>query len=94
MTTNQSHIGWNMAYISRDPSSGEIAMDLQYKSSIGIPDLWHPMLVDCLDLKRIKQLTATTYEATYSHDGSTNTTKSPVVIAKVARSFIARDPRV
>lgn len=76
---------WNMAYVSRHPSSGELAMDLQYKTFIGIADLWHPMLVDCLELKRIKQLTATTYEATHSFEGSSSTTRLPVVIAKVAR---------
>ncbi|KAJ5979171.1 hypothetical protein N7501_002513 [Penicillium viridicatum] len=76
---------WNIAYVSRDPSGGGLAVDLQYKTFIGIPDLWHPVLVDCLELKRIKQLTATTYEATYSHDGSSNTTRSSVVVAKVAR---------
>lgn len=76
---------WNIAYVSRDPSGDGLAVDLQYKTFIGIPDLWHPVLVDCLELKRIKQLTATTYEAIYSHDGSSNTTRSSVVVAKVAR---------
>ncbi|KAJ5507376.1 hypothetical protein N7527_009519 [Penicillium freii] len=76
---------WNMAYVSRDPSSGGLAIDLQYRTFIGILDRWHPVLVDCLELKRIKQLTATTYEANYSSDGSSNTTRSSVVVVKVAR---------
>lgn len=76
---------WNVAYVSRDTSSGEVAMNLQHRNFIGITELWHPVLVDCLDLKRIKQFTATTYEATYSCNVSLATTRSPVVIAKVAR---------
>ncbi|KAJ5357014.1 hypothetical protein N7517_011623 [Penicillium concentricum] len=76
---------WNMAYVSRDPSSGRVAIDLQHRTFTGITDLWHPVSVDCLELKKIKQLTATAYEATYPYDGSSATTRSPVVIAKVAR---------
>jgi predicted Ser/Thr protein kinase len=76
---------WNMAYVNRDPSSGEVAMSLQQRNLIGITHLWHPMLVDCLELKRIKQFTATTYEATYSGDEPLATMSSPVVIVKVAR---------
>jgi predicted Ser/Thr protein kinase len=76
---------WNVAYVNRDPSSGEVAMKLQQRTFIGITDLWHPVLVDCLDLKRIKQFTATTYEATYSGDEPLATMNSPAVIAKVAR---------
>ncbi|KAL5341344.1 hypothetical protein BJX70DRAFT_66310 [Aspergillus crustosus] len=76
---------WNMAYVNRDPASGEVAMDLQHRTFIGIKDPWHPVLVDCLKLKRIKQFTATTYEATYSGDEPLTTESSPVVIAKVAR---------
>ncbi|KAJ5178625.1 uncharacterized protein N7500_001324 [Penicillium coprophilum] len=76
---------WNMAYVSRDPSSGEIIMDLQHKAFIGITDLWHPVLIDCLELKRVRQLTATAYEAIYTCDESSSATRSPLVIAKVAR---------
>ncbi|KAJ5808594.1 hypothetical protein N7474_009863 [Penicillium riverlandense] len=76
---------WNVAYVNRDPSSDEVVMDLQHRTFIGITDLWHPVLVDCLELKRRKQFTATTYEATYSGNGSLPTTRSPVVVAKVAR---------
>ncbi|KAJ6009114.1 hypothetical protein N7499_000932 [Penicillium canescens] len=42
-------------------------------------------VVDCLDLKRIKQFTATTYEATYPGDEPLATMNSTAVIAKVAR---------
>ena len=76
---------WNMAYVNRDPSSGEVVMKLQQRTFMGITDLWHPVLVDCLDLKRIKQFTATTYEATYDGDEHLAITNSPTVIAKVAR---------
>ncbi|KGO72686.1 Lipopolysaccharide core heptose(II) kinase [Penicillium italicum] len=74
---------WNTAYVNRDASSGEVAMKLQLKNIMGITHLWHPVLVDCLELKRIKQFTATTYEATYSGEGPL--ASSPVVIVKVAR---------
>ncbi|KAJ5543358.1 hypothetical protein N7461_009361 [Penicillium sp. DV-2018c] len=74
-----------MAYVTRDPSSGEVAMKLQQKILNGITHLWHPVLIDCLELKRIKQFTATTYEATYSGEESLVTMSSPVVIVKVAR---------
>lgn len=36
---------WNMAYVSRDPSSNKAIMDLQHRSFAGITDLWHPVLV-------------------------------------------------
>ncbi|RDH27280.1 hypothetical protein BDQ94DRAFT_154179 [Aspergillus welwitschiae] len=71
---------WNVAYISRDPSSGQILIDRQIRTLIGIVDVWHPSRVDCLELRRLRQLTATTYEATYGSGGSPKT-----VIAKVAR---------
>lgn len=76
---------WNLAYVHRDPSSGEVSMKTQQRTLIGITDLWHPLSVDCLELRRIKQLTATTYEATYSGDEHLKSMSSPVVIAKVAR---------
>lgn len=55
---------WNFAYISRDPSSDEILIDRQKRNLIGIADVWHPSRVDCLELRRLRQLTTTTYEAT------------------------------
>ncbi|KAJ5755201.1 hypothetical protein N7533_004744 [Penicillium manginii] len=84
---------WNMVYVNRDPSSGEVAMELQQKDFIGITHLWHPVSVDCLELKRIKQFTATTYEATYSGGEPLVTMSSPVVIVKIAR-FEWELPRV
>ncbi|KAJ5893419.1 hypothetical protein N7495_005110 [Penicillium taxi] len=74
-----------MAYVNRDQSSGEVAMVLQQRNLIVITHLWHPVLVDCLELERIKQFTATTYEATYSGNEPLVTMSSPVVIVKVAR---------
>ncbi|KAJ0422739.1 hypothetical protein BJY00DRAFT_322318 [Aspergillus carlsbadensis] len=70
----------------RDPSSGEVAMNFQHKELTGIIDLWHPVSVDCLVVKRTKQLTATTYETTYSGDAlvlpAATVPSSTVVIAK------------
>lgn len=74
-----------MAYVNRDPSSDEVVMVLQQRIFIGITHPWHPVLVDCLELKRIKQFTATTYGATYSGDEPLVTMSSPVVIVKITR---------
>lgn len=63
---------WNMADVSRDPSSSDIRMNLHHKTFNGITDLWYPVLVDCLDLKKTKLLTATAYEATYFAEGKSS----------------------
>ncbi|OJJ77249.1 hypothetical protein ASPBRDRAFT_36444 [Aspergillus brasiliensis CBS 101740] len=79
---------WNTAYISRDPVSGELTVDLQNRDLIGITDIWHPSQIDCLDLKRTRQLTATTFEATYRSTeplSAATSESSTTVIAKVAR---------
>ncbi|PYH42451.1 alpha-galactosidase A [Aspergillus saccharolyticus JOP 1030-1] len=76
---------WNFAYVGRDTSSGELQIDLQKRSFIGIKDIWHPSLVDCLKLRRVRQLTATTYEAAYWSAGTASSLEPRTVIAKVAR---------
>ncbi|GLA06017.1 hypothetical protein AnigIFM60653_006538 [Aspergillus niger] len=79
---------WNSAHLSRDKSSGELVVELQKRDLVGIADVWHPSQVDCLKLRRTRQLTATTFEATYC--GSEPISSPPLnedttVIAKVAR---------
>ncbi|KAJ5884183.1 hypothetical protein N7504_011755 [Penicillium tannophilum] len=59
-------------------------MDLQQKALNGIKDIWHPVLIDCLDLKKTQLLTPTAYEVTYSGDDHLLLKESPV-IAKIAR---------
>ncbi|OJI89420.1 hypothetical protein ASPTUDRAFT_49037 [Aspergillus tubingensis CBS 134.48] len=80
---------WNCALISRDPASGELTTDLQTRNLTGITDIWHPMQIDCLQLRRTRQLTATAFEATYcsttSELLSTTTLENTTVIVKIAR---------
>ncbi|KAJ5788565.1 hypothetical protein N7457_003555 [Penicillium paradoxum] len=75
---------WNVAHVSRDPSSREVVMNLQHRALSGITNLWHPVSIDCLQLKKRKSFTPTAYEVSYTGDKLQSPT-SPVVIAKIAR---------
>ncbi|GAT19254.1 alpha-galactosidase A [Aspergillus luchuensis] len=56
---------WNCALINRDPSNHQLTIELQNRNLTGITDIWHPLQIDCLQLRRTRQLTATAFEATY-----------------------------
>ncbi|PWY65769.1 alpha-galactosidase A [Aspergillus eucalypticola CBS 122712] len=81
---------WNCALINRDPSNHQITIELQNRNLTGITDIWHSLQIDCLQLRRIRQLTATTFEATHCRttSESLSTTileENTTIIAKIAR---------
>ncbi|GAB1197577.1 hypothetical protein BDV32DRAFT_160991 [Aspergillus pseudonomiae] len=77
---------WNRAHIRRDSSTGELEAKVWNETLPGVQDIWHPESFDCLDLKRVKQITAATFEATLSRHGlSASSTPMLTVIAKIAR---------
>ncbi|KAJ5087550.1 hypothetical protein N7456_011166 [Penicillium angulare] len=80
----QDNNTWNLGDISRDPASGQVIMKLEQKAFKGITDQWHPVSIDCLDLKRTELLTPTAYEVVYSGNNSSFPTELPL-IAKIAR---------
>ncbi|PYH31805.1 alpha-galactosidase A [Aspergillus neoniger CBS 115656] len=79
---------WNCALINRDPASGELTIEPQNRNLTGITNIWHSLQIDCLQLKRKRQLTATAFEATYCGSELPSTTTSEenkTVIVKIAR---------
>lgn len=79
---------WNCALINRDPSNHQLTIELQNRNLTGITDIWHPLQIDCLQLRRTRQLTATAFEATYCGSKLPSTTtleKNTTVIVKIAR---------
>lgn len=56
---------WNTAHITRDPSTDEPKTTLQNRRLAGVGETWHPISIDCLELTRVKRLTASTFEASY-----------------------------
>ncbi|PLB52525.1 hypothetical protein P170DRAFT_352716, partial [Aspergillus steynii IBT 23096] len=86
---------WNMARISRDPSTGALATKLERKKLPAVEDTWHPKSIDYLSLSRVKQLTANTFEATCSDQDLVTGTGigTDTVIAKIAR-FYCEIPRM
>ena len=85
---------WNIAQISRDLATSELKASLRSIQLAGVQDTWHPTFVNCLELLRIRQLTAATFEASCSTQHllapSTSVTR---VIAKIAR-FEWEIPRI
>jgi predicted Ser/Thr protein kinase len=78
---------WTVAHISRDKTSGDLGTSLSNRTLAGVTCQWHPTLIDCLDLERTKQLTASAFEAI-----SPSLTPA-AVIAKIAR-FEWEMPRI
>ncbi|KAJ5577408.1 uncharacterized protein N7459_006372 [Penicillium hispanicum] len=84
---------WTVAHISRDETSGELTTSLSTRTLAGVKRQWHQTLVDCLELKRTKLLTAMTFEAV-SHPTLPLVSPSPATtIAKIAR-FEWEIPRI
>ncbi|KAE8396976.1 hypothetical protein BDV37DRAFT_292852 [Aspergillus pseudonomiae] len=77
---------WNRAHISRESMTGELKAEFWNETLPEVQDIWHPNYFDCLELQRVKQITAATYEATFSSQGlSTSSKPMPTAIAKIAR---------
>lgn len=79
---------WTVAFISRDKSSGDLTTRVVNRPLAGVKGLWHPTTVDCLELQRLKLLTAMAFEAV-----SPSVLAPATVIAKVAR-FEWEVPRI
>jgi predicted Ser/Thr protein kinase len=84
---------WTIAHISRCETSGDLKTFISSRMLAGVKCQWHHTLVDCLELKRTKLLTATAFEAV-SHPILPITFQSPAtMIAKIAR-FEWEIPRI
>lgn len=85
---------WTVAHITRDVKSGELKTSFLKHQIAGVKNVWHSIKVDVLNLKRIEQLSATTFEATV-YDSTTQETNSlpAKIVAKIAR-FEWEIPRI
>jgi hypothetical protein len=85
---------WTVAHVSRDETSGDLQTSISNRTLAGVKCQWHHTLVDCLELQKIKLLTAMTFEAV-SHSILPILFQSPVttIIAKIAR-FEWEIPRI
>ena len=76
---------WTVAHISRDKASGDLKTLLSNRKLAGVSCQWHPTQINCLELKKTKQLTAKTFEAVLNSSLSTTLRLPTTVIAKIAR---------
>ncbi|KAI1460636.1 alpha-galactosidase A [Annulohypoxylon moriforme] len=76
---------WTVANISRDKTSGCLKTSLSNRTLAGVKCQWHPTKVDCLQLERTKQLTATALEVLSPSILPSNLPSKATVIAKIAR---------
>ena len=72
---------WTMAHVSRDEVSGDLKTSFSNRTLAGVKCQWHPVRIDCLDLKKTNQLTAAAFEAV-SHTPITLLPSTATVIAK------------
>lgn len=70
---------WTTANISRREDTNELSVSLSSVPLASVKEVWHPESVDCLLLRRVDQLSATTFECTCGDRSETT------AIAKVAR---------
>lgn len=92
---------WTVAHISRDPDTNELTASLSSRELAGVDgaDIWHPVVIDCLWLKKLELLTPATYECSWSQGqvlhryGSQTAASNPTMIAKIAR-FEWEMPRI
>ncbi|KAJ3569495.1 hypothetical protein NPX13_g6065 [Xylaria arbuscula] len=68
--------------ITRDPSSGQLEATLSLAELPGVETIWHPCIIDSLDLERTKRLTLLAQEYKYKTESSPKT-----VVAKMARFY-------
>ncbi|KAJ5598161.1 hypothetical protein N7537_008245 [Penicillium hordei] len=76
---------WTVAHISRDEISGHLRTSISNRPLAGVKCQWHHILVDCLELKRTKLLTALAFEAVAYSILPTIFQNLATVIAKIAR---------
>ncbi|OQD78752.1 hypothetical protein PENANT_c084G05762 [Penicillium antarcticum] len=85
---------WTVAHISRNGTSGDLKTSISNRTLAGVKCQWHHTVVNCLELEKIKLLTAMTFEA-FSHSILPILFQSPAttIIAKIAR-FEWEIPRI
>ncbi|WQF76425.1 hypothetical protein CDEST_01439 [Colletotrichum destructivum] len=72
---------WTVATISRSNETGELVPSLSNGTLLGVKEIWHPEMVDCLSLDRVERLSATAFECIRRRQQTGTVT----TIAKVAR---------
>lgn len=80
---------WTIAHISRNETSRDLQITVSNRVLPGVKNQWHPCVINCLDLKKVNQLTAMALEAspcsTLNTSLSSNPLSSTTVIVKIAR---------
>lgn len=76
---------WTVAHISRDETSGDLRTSLSSRTPAGVRCQWHHTLVDCLELEKTEQLTATAFEAVPRSSLPITLPSPATMIAKIAR---------
>lgn len=85
---------WTTAKIFRDKTTGDLRTGFSKHVLSGVRSQWHPVSVDCLELERSKQLTASAFEVITPRSVPTFDASSPAtMIAKIAR-FEWEVPRI
>ncbi|KAI9732717.1 MAG: hypothetical protein M1818_007451 [Claussenomyces sp. TS43310] len=79
------HDDWTIAYVSRDSASHKLKASLSQRQLNGVRQVWHPQWVDCLKLKRLKQLTGAAFECTWAPGTPQSQHSTGTMIAKIAR---------
>lgn len=87
------HEAWTVAHISRDETSGDLNTSLSNRTLAGVRCQWHRTLVDCLELEKTEQLTATAFEAVLRSSLPIILPSPATVVAKIAR-FEWEIPRI
>ncbi|KAL2015244.1 hypothetical protein VTK56DRAFT_5950 [Thermocarpiscus australiensis] len=76
---------WTVAHISRDKTTGMLKTSLLNRKLAGVTCQWHHTRVDCLELEKTKQLTATAFETISSSVLPICLPSPGPMIAKIAR---------
>ncbi|KAF2425569.1 alpha-galactosidase A [Tothia fuscella] len=74
---------WTIAYITRQSNSGNLTAVFSERKLAGVQGIWHPQTTDCLRLTRVKQITASTFEASLTEPDPAALPST--FIAKIAR---------
>jgi len=78
----ESPKNWTIAHISRDSNSDKLTAEFSERKLAGVQGTWHPTIIDCLRLVRVKQITAAAFEASLIEPDQTLPSN---LIAKIAR---------
>ncbi|KAI1288720.1 alpha-galactosidase A [Xylaria venustula] len=72
---------WKSAYVTRNPSSSQLEVTFSTKGLPGVKTLWHPLMVDHLDIERTERLTLLAQECQWKTKDDTRQR----MVAKMAR---------